>query len=98
MRPTFPILLVVAALAVVPTAQACSHGNVSLGRVVVPVGPLYVVYDDTTCGSCATIWLFEETNGVAGLQAGGCSGLVPHDCWYECSWHPPVVVPDTLIF
>ena len=81
-----------------PHAAAVAGGGApegvpALGTIDV-AGMFYV--DDRGYPFGDGIWLYQEMNGEAGLQRGGCSPMVPNDC--ETRVDDSVNGPDQLWF
>jgi hypothetical protein len=70
-------------------------GNIALGVVEIdtPAGTFYV--DDRNYLLGNGIWLYQECNGIDGLQRGGSSPILPDD--NEICQDDPSVPPDCFI-
>ena len=91
------VLLTVGVFGSNPAAAACEPtqpypvADEQLKTVVTPVGTFYLDYRGED-----SIWLYEETNGVEGLQRGGAHPVFGAD-WDECNDQHPNG-NDTVIF
>ena len=92
------LLVVTAALAVGDhSASPCTYG---LTTVATPAATLYLVEDTDDA-----IWIYQESNGHAGLQRGGVpwwsvgQGWNGDDCWdVDVRTMAPVDDPDRILF
>jgi hypothetical protein len=80
-----------------PHALAASHGPCAptglLGLGVVSLGVAYV--DDRGLSAGTGTWVYLESNGIAGLQRGSSSLVVPGDqdpCWDDSANGPDQLV------
>lgn len=100
---TIRLLFALGALAALAGAVYASTGDCDCGggtgcgtgvwTVPIPGATLYL--DDRGYVTGNGIWLYEETNGIAGLERGGCSPYVQDTC--EICVDDPTILPDQLI-
>lgn len=81
------------ALGTAGTSQAALECNGAITEVATPAGTFYV--DDRGVDT-AGVWVYQETNGVAGLQSGGQS-LILGDMDVDDCTDPDGPTPDQLI-
>lgn len=77
-------------------APAASHAAACNGSVTT-VGDLYV---DDRGADTDGVWVYQESNGIAGLQSGGNSAVLganDADACYELDEQGKKIAPDTLI-
>ena len=90
------VFAVVVALGGIGGATATSHSCTSL--ILQPVADHYLdVRDDNLAPNIGNIWIYQETNGIEGLQKGGAGDEGCEE--YDESTDPPTPIPpDTVIF
>ena len=92
------VLALLAVSFVAPFVAADAHGacdgkgNVALGIIDVG-GTAYI--DDRNYAQGNGAWVYLEANGIAGLQRGGSSPVVPND--NEVCYDDSANGPDTLV-
>lgn len=88
------ITALVASLAGVASAEHTASCNGEITEVATPAGTLYV---DDRGVDAEGVWIYEESNGEAGLQSGGQSAILGDldEDTCEAVGHPD---PDTLLF
>jgi hypothetical protein len=97
MRIPFLALLVLLPLVLVarPAASdACTLIDPCLFETVSTPAATFYVWARANDGD----WVYQETNGVPGLQAGGCSPYVPDDCDEPAWTFGYDGTPDTLVY
>jgi hypothetical protein len=58
-------------------------------------GDLFVVNDFCQLDGCTfSIWIYQESNGIIGLQRGDEGECIPHACVHDDGW----CAPDTIVF
>jgi hypothetical protein len=82
------LLALVAALAVPVEASHCSMWETARPEVDV-LGLYYVDHDHCHPDCIDNVWVYEESNGIPGLQRG--------DEWYDNTCHG-MIPSDTIVF
>lgn len=88
-RRTLVLTALTLSLTIAPLAGADHGCNENVTQIDTPAGTLYL---DQRSGGPFDVWIYQESNGAAGLQSGGpqALGLWSDECSHD--------VPDTLIF